>query len=245
MQDSLEPGGSLTATGAEEGTDPPPDQTDRSDRSDRSDPVPPAKDNADDEETTGHGSLVLYCLTQIGCVLTVGTGLALPLALVLNYHGAFHTGCHDKSAVYEAMDDWKLLGTYVSLETLVTRTWLVTEVQRCLALADGRPLHHWAGADRMVWASGAFATALLLDVGAIVWGAQAQTVCDETKRTADEMRSLQGVCDHSVRVDAGMQTLHYANTGLCVAVYALLVLWWRGTRSHEEEGARGEAKKSQ
>ena len=231
MQDSLETDSLLTAGGTEEGTNPSPDQPDVPD------PVAHAKKvahvNDTEHDTPRHGLLVLYCLTQIGCVLTTGTGLALPLALVLNYHGAFHTGCHDKSTVYEAMDDWRLLGTYVSLETLVTRTWLMIEVQRCLALADGRPLFHWASADRMIWASGAFVTALLLDLGAIIWAAQAQTVCDKANRTADEMRSLQGICNHSMHVNAGMQTLHYVNTGLCAVVYVLLVFWWRDTRSHE------------
>ena len=218
MQDSLETDSLLTAGSTEEGTAPSPDQPDVPDAVAHAKKV--AHVNDTEHDTPRHGLLVLYCLTQIGCVLTTGTGLALPLALVLNYHGAFHTGCHDKSAVYEAMDDWKLLGTYVSLETLVTRTWLMIEVQRCLALADGRPLFHLASADRMIWASGAFVTALLLDLGAII--GQHKPRPSVTRPTAPRTRCAASGNMQSFNAIAGMQTLHYVNTGLCAVVYVLL-----------------------
>lgn len=180
-----------------------------------------------------HRSVALYAAIQASCVVCTATGLALPMVLLLNYHGAFHTGCATMDSLFAKMDDWKLFSSYLSIETLITRTWFLLEVQRCLAIADGRPLWDWAPIDRMMWLSGAFACALMLDAGAVIWAAQAESLCDN--RTESEMRSLQGLCEHSIHIDVGMHTLHHVNAAVAVVVFALVVYWWNQLKAHEQD----------
>lgn len=168
-----------------------------------------------------------YGVVQLLWVTTVAVSTTIPCAMALDYLKAVHKDCYgDIEEYYKVYKELKMFSVFISVETILTRAWVLLETQKLLALADGRPLHGWAARDRMMWVSMAVLVALATDGITAVWALRAGEVCDVEQLTHSQLATLSALCRHSINLDGPIQLLHHINSGVCLLLYVACCYWW-------------------
>ena len=157
--------------------------------------------------------------TQWVCLLNLLFGITTPMFLVLDYMGAFDYRCHlSTTDFFHEFQETRLFSVYLCFEMTITRIWLIYETQRLLALANHTSTRPWAYTDRRIWMAAAATTAVLLDIGSILWLWRVPHACDESVRTVDEWKTIGPLCRHSIDTDSTIQLVHVANLATTVVM---------------------------
>lgn len=141
--------------------------------------------------------------------------------------GAFDYRCHlSTTDFFHEFQEIKLFSVYLCLEMTVTRLWLGYEIQHLLAAFDNNaPTRPWAKKDRKTWMAAAATTAVLLDVGSILWLWRAPHACDDNVRTVEEWKTLGPLCRHSLGTDTTIRIIHIANLATTVVMAVTIMVY--------------------
>ena len=165
-------------------------------------------------------------ITQWVCLLSLLFSTTTPLFLIFDYMGTFDYRCHlSTTDFFHEFQETKLFSVYLCLETTVTRLWLGYETQRLLAFDNNPYLRLWAKKDRIIWMAAAATTAVLLDVGSILWLWRVPHACDDSVRTVEEWKTIGPLCRHSLDTDTTIRITHIANLATTVVMTVNIMVY--------------------
>lgn len=163
------------------------------------------------------------------------------MSILFDYLGAFDCTCTlDATEFFELYATRRMFTAYLCLQTLLTRSWALSQTHYVLALADGESFHDWAHASRLTWCLTSFGVTLVLDAGAVLWMHYAPDGCTSSDQDSRQ-RTISGLCRHSLDIGMGVRLVHVVNAVLSGVLAGLVTVWWlqvgrfQGVGNHKDK----------